>query len=126
LSWSEATLHKYGVALMNKTMSDDDITKMIQDQATVKYSWKTDPKMETATAAAPWIEVYNRLMEQQGSLRTPEIANTLSRMNTDPDNNNPAAFEERLMRNPRWADTKNGAEAITSGVAELGSLLGFK
>lgn len=121
----EKTLATYGRALVEKRMSDDDVNNIIRQQAKVLYPWK-DENLETIVAAAPWIEVYSRTMERQGSLQTPEIRRALTAMGRDPQNNDPWSFEQQLKLTPAWGETKNGQDAMFSAAADLGQLVGFE
>lgn len=119
LTWDERTLVTYARGLVEKTMSDDDLNKMIRTQAKALFPWK-DENMETIVAAAPWIETYNRVMERQGSLKTPEIAKALTAAE------DPWTFEQKLKGTEGWRQTKNGRDEMYSAVASLGREMGFE
>jgi len=123
LSWSEATITKWGRELVEKLKSDEDLLGTVKQQAQVLYPWK-DPEMETVVAAAPWIETYNRVLERQGSLQTSEIARTLAAYGRDPDNNDVWSFEQRLKMTDAYDQTKQGQDDGWSTAAELVGMMG--
>jgi hypothetical protein len=123
LSWSEATIVKWGRELVEKLKSDEDLLGTVKQQAQVLYPWK-DPEMETVVAAAPWIETYNRVLERQGSLQTAEIARVLSAYGRDPDNNDVWSFEQKLKMTDAYDQTKQGQDDGWSTAAELVGMMG--
>lgn len=123
-NWSEQTLRKWATDIISNVKSDDDLLEFVKKQAQVMYPWK-DPEMETAVAAGPWIETYNRVLERQGSLRTPEVARALSAYGRDPDNNDPWSFEQKLKMTNAYDSTRQGQDDAYSTVAELAGMMGF-
>lgn len=119
LEWGERSIHTWAVQLVEKTRSDDDLLKTIRGQAKVLYPWK-DESMETITAAAPWIETYERVMERTGGLRTPEVKAAL-RQNTAP-----WEMEQQLKQTSAWLGTKNGQEEMYSAAMAIGQTMGFE
>lgn len=124
LKWSEQTIGTWARELIEKTKSDDDLLNTIKQSAQVLYPWK-DPEMETVVAAAPWIETYNRVLERQGSLQTPEIARVLSAYGRDPDNNDVWSFEQKLRMSDARDQTREGQDEAWSTVGELAGVMGF-
>jgi hypothetical protein len=124
LQWSHATVATWARDLVEKRKSDDDLLATIKQSASVMYSWK-DPEMETVVAAAPWIETYNRVLERQGSLQTPEIVRALSAYGHDPDNNDPWSFEQKLKLSDQYDQTRQGADDAWSTTQELAGMMGF-
>jgi hypothetical protein len=124
LQWSEATITQWARGLVEKTKSDDDLLATVKQSAAVLYPWK-DPEMETMVAAAPWIETYNRVLERQGSLQTPEIMRVMSAYGHDPDNNDPWSFEQKLKMTDQYDQTRQGADDAYSTAAELAGMMGF-
>jgi hypothetical protein len=113
LNWSEKSIQAWARSLTENRQSDDDL-----------YSWK-DREMETMVAAAPWIETYNRVLERQGTLRTPEIARVLAAYGRDPDNNDVWSFEQKLKMTDDYDQTRGGEDEAWSQVGELAGALGF-
>lgn len=124
LNWSEKSIQAWARSLTENRQSDDDLLEKIKDQAQVLYSWK-DREMETMVAAAPWIETYNRVLERQGTLRTPEIARVLAAYGRDPDNNDVWSFEQKLKMTDDYDQTRGGEDEAWSQVGELAGALGF-
>lgn len=118
LQWSPDTVTKWAKDMVEKKLSDEDLNTAFRDQAAVLYPWKS-PEMETATAAAPWLETYRRVMETQGSLFEPEIQRALTA------GQGVWEFEQELKKSPKWLSTNNGQQSIEGTVAEMGRRLGF-
>jgi hypothetical protein len=118
LQWSPQTIMKWAKDMVEKKLSDEDLTSAFREQAAVLYPWKS-PEMETATAAAPWLETYRRVMESQGSLFEPEIQKALTA------GQGVWEFEQELKKSPGWLQTKNGQDSIYSTISEMGSRMGF-
>lgn len=124
LKWAESTIANWARNVVQKNRSDEDLLNTIKQQAQVLYPWK-DPEMETVVAAGPWIETYNRVLERQGSLQTPEIARALSAYGRDPDNNDPWSFEQQLKMSDAYDQTRQGRDEAFSTTAELAGMMGF-
>jgi hypothetical protein len=118
VTFDEKSLLKYATQLVEKTMSDDDFTKIVKAQAKALYPWK-DPDVETVVAASPWIDTYNRTMERTGSLQTKEIKQVLLA------GKDPWTFEQELKGTKAWTTTKNGQDEMYTAVAQLGQDMGF-
>ena len=119
LQWSPETITKWAKDIVEKNLSDEDLNKTMRDQANVLYgSWKP-PEVETATAAAPWLETYRRVMETTGSLFTPQVQQALVA------GQGVFEFESALKKTDGWLNTKNGRDTISSTVSEMGQRMGF-
>lgn len=119
LQWSEATLQSWAREIVEKKKSDKDLMDQIRTQAAVLYPWK-DPNIETATAAQPWIQTYNRVMEREGSVLTPEIQNALQRGVTVND------FITELKQSGAWMETSNAREELFSMADQIASHMGYQ
>lgn len=118
LKWSEKTVMDWAKMLVEKNRSDDDLMKHVKGQAANLYSWK-DPETETATAAAPWLETYRRVMEDDASLFTPDVAKALTA-------GQPLwEFEQSLKRRPKWMNTKNARAETFEMASEASRLMGY-
>lgn len=119
VQWSPETVSKWAKDMVEKNVSDEDLNKTLRDQANVLYgSWKP-PEVETATAAAPWLETYRRVMETTGNLFTPQVQQALVA------GQGVFEFESALKKTDGWLNTKNGRDTISSAVSEMGQRLGF-
>lgn len=118
LQWSEGTIQKWAADIVNKNKSDDDLTQQLKTQAQVLYPWK-DPEMDTTSAAAPWTETYQRVMEQPASLTNPDIQKSLTA------GQQPWAFEQDLKKSTGWLNTKNARDTLTNSITNVGKMMGF-
>jgi hypothetical protein len=119
LKWDDATLQTWGRNLVEKVWSDQDLLEEVKNQSQVLFPWK-DREMETMTAAQPWLQTYNRVMEREGSLETSEVMGALQRGVTAWD------FERELKNTSAWAGTANGQQAMYDTVSELGKRMGYE
>jgi hypothetical protein len=119
LQWTNDEVMRWAKGIMEKTFSDDDLMNQVQASAAVLYPWK-DPQMETLQAAQPWLQTYERVFEQKGTLRTTEIAQALGA------GEQPWEFEKRLKNDARWLGTRNGQDEMYSLVGSVGRLMGFE
>ena len=119
VNWSNATIEDWAKKMVSKDLSDEDLNKAFRDQAAILYPWK-DPNVETATAAAPWVETYQRVMETSGSIQTGAIQAALTRGTPIFD------FETELKQTDGYMGTKNGQDAMFSTVSELGKRMGYE
>lgn len=120
LKWSEATLTWWATAIVEKRKSDDDLLNSIRLGATQQYgAFKTDPNVDTATAASPWIETYNRVMEGESTVFTPEVSKALQNGQTVWD------FEQSLKKSSKWQGTRNAREELFTLGQQLGEMTGF-
>lgn len=118
VGWSSKTIQKWAKDMVEKKSSDEDLVMELRKQAQVLYPWK-DPEVETATAAAPWLETYQRVMEGPASISTPEVQKALTAGQAVFD------FETDLKKSDKWLETKNGQDTMYSTVSELGARMGF-
>lgn len=118
LQWGEPTLVKWAQSIVEQKSSDEDLLKAVRTQAKVLYPWK-DEATDTTTAAAPWMETYSRVMENDATLRTPEVAKALQSGQGVWD------FEQGLKKSNKWLDTKNARSEMFSLVSEAGRRMGF-
>ena len=117
--WSDATISQWAKDMVEKNLSDEDLDKALREQANVLYgSWK-DPEIETATAAAPWLETYRRVMESSGSVFTPQVQQALVA------GQGVFEFESDLKKTDGWLGTKNGQDSLHSTISEMGKRMGF-
>lgn len=118
LSWTNDEIMRWSTGLVEKTKSDADLIGAFQQQASVLYPWK-DPEMETQTAAMPWLAVYERVMEQKGSLSNASIQKALTA-------GQPVwEFEQDLKRSDEWLGTRNGQTEMYGVFSEVGRRMGF-
>ena len=118
VGWSPETIHQWAKQLVEKDKSDEDLILELRQQAQVLYPWK-DPETETATAAAPWLETYRRVMEKSATINTPQVQQALVAGTGVFD------FETSLKKTDGWLDTKNGQDTMYSAVSEMGARMGF-
>lgn len=118
VGWSPETIQKWARDLVEKNASDEDLITTLREQAQVLFPWKP-PEMETATAAAPWLETYKRVMEAPATINTPEVMAALQAGKAAFD------FEVELKKSDKWLTTQNGQDAMFSTISELGSRMGF-
>lgn len=118
VAWSPETVQRWAREMVEKKKSDEDLVMEFRRQAQVLYPWK-DPEVETATAAAPWLETYRRVMEKSATINTPEVQKALQAGQAAFD------FETDLKKSDAWLQTQNGQDAIYSSVSELGARMGF-
>jgi hypothetical protein len=118
LRWTEQEIMGWAKQIVSKERSDDDLMQAVKSAATVLYPWK-DPEQETLTAAQPWLETYERMMEKTGSLRTAEVQRALT------NGQSAADFERDLKRSSEWLTTRNARNELTGLIASMGSKMGF-
>lgn len=118
LQWSPQTISQWAKDMVEKKLSDEDLNKTFRDQAAVLYPWKS-PEIETATAAAPWLETYRRVMETTGSLFEPDIQKALTA------GQGVWEFEQELKKKPDWLATNNGQQSVEGTVAQMSRMMGF-
>jgi hypothetical protein len=104
--------------IVEKTKSDEDLMMSIKQQAQTLYPTK-DPEMETLEWAQPWLATYERTLEETASLDTPEVQSALS------GGQQVWELEQLLRKSKKWLGTKNGQQAITSTMADVGRTMGF-
>lgn len=115
---SEPKIQELARGLIEKTVSDDDVTNLLKQQAMVLYPWK-DPELDTMTAAGPWMDTYRRVMEREADLFNPKVQSALTL-------GQPVfEFEQQLKKSDEWLTTKNARTDLTSLVGEVGAKLGF-
>jgi len=115
---SQPTLTDWGQKIVSKQASDQDLLEYLKDQAMVLFPWK-DRETDTTTAAQPWLDTYNRVMEKQGSVLTPQVGQALTAGKSAWD------FEQDLKKTDDWLGTKNAKETMTGLVDAAGRRFGF-
>lgn len=118
LNWSNQTIQAWAKDIVEKNKSDEDLIMTLRKEAQVLYPWK-DPEVETAVAAAPWLETYRRTMETSATVNTSDVQRALV------NGQSPWEFEQELKKNDKWLGTRNGQETVMSIGAELGRRMGF-
>lgn len=119
VQWSEATVQDWAHKITTNDASDDDLLTAMKDQAQAQYGQWKPRDMETATYAAPWVETYNRVMETQGNLSTPQVQAALV-------GGKPVwEFEQNLKKSDGWLNTKNAREQLTTQIGSVGKLMGY-
>lgn len=118
LQWSAETIQRWARDMVEKKMSDEDLIKELRKQAQILYPWK-DPEVETATAAAPWLETYRRVMEKSATINSADVKRALVSGQSVVD------FETQLKKSDAWLATRNGQDELHTMAAELGSRMGF-
>lgn len=118
VQWSQGTYQDWATKITNNDASEADVLDALKQQAQVLYAWKP-PDVETMSAASPWIETYNRVMEKQGDLFDPKIQQALTA-------GTPVwEFEQSLKKSSDWLTTKNAKSELTSAMSEAGRRMGF-
>jgi len=113
-----SSVQSWASKIVDKTASEADLLLEMQNQSKVLFPWK-DPTLETETAAAPWLNTFERVMERQTTINDPKVQAALTA-------GTPAwAFEQELKKSPEWLGTKNARQEMVSTVAEVGRRLGF-
>jgi len=118
VGWSAETIQQWAKDIVEKRSSDEDLITTLRDQAAVLFPWKPY-ELETATAAAPWLETYKRVMEAPATINTPEVMQALQGGKAAFD------FEVELKKSDKWLNTQNGQDTMYSAISELGSRMGF-
>lgn len=119
VQYADRQFTEWATSIQSNQMSEADVLELIKDQALVLYPWK-DREMETTTAAAPWIQTYERVLEQTASLTNPQVQAALTA------GTSAWEFEQQLKRSPGWLETRNARDELFSTVAEAGRRLGFE
>lgn len=118
VQWSEPAYQDWGRKITTNEASEADVLQALKDQAAVLYPWK-NPEIETASAAAPWVQTFSRVLETETDLFDPRIQQALSA-------GTPVwEFEQSLKKSTDWLQTKNAREEMTSIVSEAGKRMGF-
>lgn len=118
VQWSQGTYQDWATKINSNDASEADVLQALKDQAQVLYAWKP-PDVETMSAASPWIETYNRVMEKQADLFDPKIQQALTA-------GTPVwEFEQGLKKSSDWLTTKNAKSELTSVMSEAGRRMGF-
>jgi hypothetical protein len=119
LNYSAGQFQDWAQQIVEKRMSEADVLEMFKDQSVVLYPWK-DREMETSTAAMPWMQTYERVMEKPADLFEPQVQSALGSGTAVWD------FEQQLKKSTGWLDTKNARDEMFSLVSEAGRRLGFE
>lgn len=118
ISIDDATATSLASKLVTKTMSEEQLTTQLQQQAQTLYPNKP-LTMDTATWAQPWISTYQRVMEQPADLQNGTIARALQNGQT------PYDYEKELKMTPGWLQTTNGRQSMQQAFSEVGRRMGF-
>jgi hypothetical protein len=119
LNYSAGQFQDWAQQIVEKRVSEADVLEMFKDQSVVLYPWK-DREMETSTAAMPWMQTYERVMEKPADLFEPQVQSALGSGTAVWD------FEQQLKKSTGWLDTKNARDEMFSLVSEAGRRLGFE
>lgn len=118
VQWAPSTLSSWASRITSNEASEADVIIELQNQAKVLYPWK-DVNTETATAAAPWLNTYERVLEKPTNMFDPKIQAALTA-------GTPAwSFEQELKKSSEWLGTKNARQEMVSNISEAGRRLGF-
>jgi hypothetical protein len=118
VQWAPSTLSSWASKIISNQASEADVLTELQNQAKVLYPWK-DVNTETSTAAAPWLNTYERVMEKPTTMFDPKVQAALTA-------GTPAwSFEQQLKKSPEWLTTKNARQEMVSNISEAGRRLGF-
>jgi hypothetical protein len=118
VQWSAETISKWAKDMVEKRSSDEDLTLELRAQAQVLYPWKS-PEVESATAAAPLLETYRRVMEESATINTPDVQRALVAGQGVFD------FETSLKKTDKWLGTKNGRDTMYATISEMGQRMGY-
>lgn len=119
LNFSGGQYQDWAKQIAEKTMSEADVLEMFKDQSVVLFPWK-NREMETTTAAMPWMQTYERIMEKSGDLFEPKVQAALTA-------GQPVwEFEQSLKKSGDWLQTKNARDEMFSVVSEAGKRMGFE
>lgn len=120
LQWNVKALQNWARDLVEKRRSDDDLLQALETQAERLYPGLGPLKgQDVVTAAAPWIETYERVMERKGTPFTPAVRKALAAGEGVWD------MEQRLIRSPQWLDTANADERMHDAASQVGQIFGF-
>lgn len=115
---SDQALDEWGRGIIENTKSEEDLLNHLRQSSQVLYAWKP-PEMETADAAAPWIQAYERVMEKPTDLFNEQVQAALTA-------GQPVyEFERELKRRPEWQETKNFDESLQRTAGTVSQLMGF-
>lgn len=118
IQFSNTEVNRWAGGLVEKKLSDEDLMMQLRQQSQTMFPWKP-PEMETVTAAGPWMQTFERVMERKASLFDPKVQKALS-------SGTPVwEFEQELKKSPDWLGTKNGQSDMYSAVSEAGRRMGF-
>lgn len=118
VQWSQPTYQDWAQKITSKDASEADLINELKTQAQVLYPWKS-PEVETQSAAQPWIQTYNRVLERQGDIFDPKVQSALQA-------GKPTwQFEQELKQTPDWLQTKNGEADISSAMGNVGRMMGY-
>ena len=120
VTMSEDDLLEWGRKVTENIMSQDDITEYLKDQAQALYPWKAR-ELETAAAAAPYIQAFNSTFEVSGTdLFSDEIQQAMQSGKTVTD------FAQELRNTDRWLTTENGRDSVLSIGSQVARTMGFQ
>lgn len=111
-------VHKWASDITTNASSDADLLQSLQQMSSVLYPWKP-PAMETLTAAQPWLDTFNRVLEKPTDLFDPKVQQALT-------SGTPIyQFEQQLRESDDWLHTKNASDQLSSATSDIGRLMGF-
>jgi hypothetical protein len=119
---SDSTLKTWGQKLVEKKNSEQDLLDYLKNQATVMYPWAKDQLatgMATKDIAQPWVDTFQRVMEQPTDLFNPKVQAALTKGQPVYD------FEKQLKMGDDWLNTKNARDTMTQTATEVGKRMGM-
>lgn len=118
LQWTEPQMHSWAKAIVEKHNSDDDLMEAVKDQAQAMFV--TKPRdVETQAWAGPWLQTYGRVMEEEATLFTPEVVQSLAGGHGVWD------LEQSLKKSSKWLNTRNAREELFTLAGEVGARMGY-
>lgn len=119
VSVSPNTINQWANDITTGKKSEADLLSTLQGQSKVLYPWK-DPQLETLTAAQPWLDTFQRVLEKPSKgIQDSVIQQALN-------NGTPLwQFERQLKDRPEWLTTKNAQDDVSSAMTQVGRTMGF-
>ena len=115
---ADGTLNKWASDIVALKRSDDDLLESLKNQAELLYPWK-DRELSTEEASQPWIQTYQRVMEQPADVFNPQLQKALSAGQPVFD------FERELKSSEKWEQTANFQSEASKVLGDLGRRMGF-
>lgn len=119
---SDQTVAQWSKDIVTKKKSQEDLTKLATNQASILYPWAKDDLQTGMTVkdiAQPWTDTYNRVMEQNTDLFNPAVQKALVQGQPVYD------FEKNLKLSDDWLNTGNARQTLSQAGAEIGKAMGF-
>lgn len=115
---SEKTLLGWAQDIVEGTRSDKDVLDMLEKRARGLFP-TLGAGLDVETAAAPYIETYRRVMEEETSVLGKDVMRAMVNGETLLD------FETRLKSTTGWQDTANAREETFSMLGQVGQMFGY-